>query len=62
MKRDKIACNCSNVTYGKIEDAIKAGAKDFKEVREMTGCAKTCGKCGEFIKYLVRDLLEERNI
>ena len=27
MKRDKIACNCENVTYGQIIDAVNLGAK-----------------------------------
>ncbi|MCF0143089.1 MAG: (2Fe-2S)-binding protein [Parasporobacterium sp.] len=61
MKRDKIACECRHITYGKIDDAIKAGAASFEEVQEMTGCAKSCGKCQEFIEYLVKDLLREQN-
>lgn len=32
MKRNKIACNCKNITYGMIEDAIKDGAKNYEEV------------------------------
>ncbi len=59
MKREKIACNCRNITYGKIEDAIKAGAKNFQEVQEITGCGKSCGKCKEFLECFVRDLLNE---
>ncbi len=26
MKREKIACSCHNVSYGKIIDAVHAGA------------------------------------
>lgn len=26
MNRQKTACHCKNITYGMIEDAIKAGA------------------------------------
>lgn len=59
MKRDKKACECRNVTYGKIEDAIKQGARSFEEVQQLTGCGKSCGKCQEFIRYLVQDLLRE---
>ena len=59
MNRNKIACECRKVTYGKIEDAITAGAATVEEVQEMTGCGRSCGKCMEFIEYLVRDLLEE---
>ena len=42
-----------------IEDAIKAGAKDFDEVQKATGFGTGCGKCRDFIRCLVRDILEE---
>ena len=29
MKREKIACSCHNVSYGKIIDAVHAGAEHF---------------------------------
>ena len=32
MNRQKIACNCKNITYGMIEDVIKAGAKNYEDV------------------------------
>ena len=60
MNRNKIACNCNNVTYGTIEDAIKAGASSFEEVKDMTRCGKSCGKCQDFIMHLVKELIEEQ--
>lgn len=60
MKRDKIACNCKNVTYGMIEDAIKNGASSYEEVEKALRFGTGCGKCKEFIHYLVRDFLEEQ--
>ncbi len=60
MKRDKVACHCRNITYGKIADAVQKGASSFAEVQQMTGCGKCCGKCREFLEYLVRDLLREK--
>jgi hypothetical protein len=57
MKRDKIACNCKNITYGKIIDTVNFGAKTFEEVSEITGCATACRKCKEFIEVFVRDLV-----
>ena len=57
MKRDKIACNCENVTYGQIIDAVNSGAKRFDEVSEITGCSNGCGQCREFIEIFVRDLI-----
>ncbi len=60
MKREKIACNCKNITYGMIEDAIKNGASSYEEVEQILKFGTGCGKCKEFIHYLVRDYLEEQ--
>ena len=59
MKREKIACNCKNVTYGMVEDAVKNGAKCYEDVEKQLRFETGCGKCKEFIRFLVRDLLEE---
>ena len=61
MKRDKIACECNRVSYGKIEDAVNAGAASFEEVQEMTGCSKSCGKCREFIEHWVGQMIADRD-
>lgn len=60
MKRDKIACHCRNITYGKIADAVAQGASSFAQVQELTGCGRSCGKCREFIEHLVQELLREK--
>ena len=60
MNRSKEACHCRNVTYGMIEDAVRAGAKSYEEVQEKLRFGRGCGKCREFIRILVRDLREER--
>ena len=59
MKREKIACNCKNITYGMIEDAIKTGATSYEEVEKRLRFGTGCGKCKEFIQHLVRDIIEE---
>lgn len=61
MKRDKTACECKNITYGMIEDAVKAGARTYDEVQEKLRFGTGCKKCCEFIEYLVRDLVMELN-
>ena len=61
MKREKIACNCKNITYGMIEDAIKNGANTLQEVQNATGAAKACGRCKDFLICLIRDIKEEMN-
>lgn len=57
--RKKIACNCHNVTYGKIYDAVQAGAKTADEVASVTGASTGCGKCREFLEHLVKEFAED---
>ena len=59
MKREKTACHCKNITYGMIEDAIKNRAKSYEDVEKTLRFGTGCGKCKEFIQYLIRDLLTE---
>lgn len=60
MKNDyKEACHCKNVTYGKIRAALQQGARTPEEVQKITGYGTGCGKCREFVQYLIRDFLEE---
>lgn len=59
MKKDKFACNCKSITYGMIENAVKNGDKSYEEVEKRLRFGTGCGKCKEFIQYLVRDLLTE---
>ena len=59
MKREKIACNCKNVTYGMVEDAIKNGAKSYEDVEKELRFGTGCGKWKEFLRFLIRDLLAE---
>ena len=61
MNRNKEACSCRNVTYGMIEDAVKAGASSYEEVQKALGFGKGCNRCTDFIRCLVRELLEENN-
>ena len=56
MNRQKTACHCKNITYGMIEDAIKTGATSYEEVEKRLRFGTGCGKCKEFILYLVRDI------
>ena len=56
--RQKEACHCRNVIYGRIADAIASGADTVQQVMDMTGAGKGCGTCREFLAYLIRDMLE----
>lgn len=61
MKREKTACHCKNITYGMIEDTIKNGAKSYEDVEKGLRFGTGCGKCKEFIQYLIGDVLAEHN-
>ena len=60
MNRQKIACNCKNITYGMIEDVIRAGAKNYEDVEKQLRFGTGCGTCKEFIRFLIRDIIEEQ--
>lgn len=60
MNRNKEACHCKNVTYGMLEDAVGAGASSYEEVQAKLRFGTGCGKCREFIEYLVKELLRQR--
>ncbi len=44
--QNEIICYCSNVSRGKILEAIANRAKSIQDIRNMTG-ACTLGKCKE---------------
>ena len=60
MNREKLACNCMNVTYGMIIDAVHNGATTFEEVQEVTDCSKGCGTCEDFIRSFVSELVSQK--
>lgn len=60
MDLTKTACNCHNVTYKKIIEAVKAGADTFEKLQEMTGCSTGCGECRDFIEHFQKEILENR--
>lgn len=60
MNRNKEACHCKNITYGMIEDAIRNGAVTLQQVMDVAGAGKGCGKCKDFLEYLIRYIKDEQ--
>ena len=60
MDTNKTACNCHNVRYQKIIDAVKAGADIFEKLQEMTGCGTGCGQCRDFVEFFQKEILENK--
>ena len=58
MDTNKTACNCHNVRYQMIIDAVKDGADTFKKLQERTGCGTGCGQCSDFIEHFQKEILE----
>ncbi|GEM_PF-591797 len=40
-----VVCECLEITYKEIIDAIKAGNCDLESLMEATGAGTACGKC-----------------
>jgi len=60
VNREKMACACKGVSYGRIIDAVNQGARSFEEVQKLTRCAAGCGHCREFIEHFVAELAAEK--
>jgi assimilatory nitrate reductase catalytic subunit len=49
--RDRVICNCKQVTQSQIAEAIAAGA-DLAELKSTLGCGSVCGSCVPEIRRL----------
>ncbi len=47
-------CVCKAVTEKQIQQAVREGASDYKSLRDKTGVASMCGKCGNDAKSCLR--------
>lgn len=43
-------CLCKAVTDGQIRQLVADGAREWRQIREQTGCGTQCGKCACFGK------------
>ena len=43
MKKDKVVCNCYNVTVGEMEEAVAKNATSFEEIQDETNVSLCCG-------------------
>lgn len=57
-----VVCGCFKVTEQDLKNAIKNGAKSFKEVQAVTKVGTGCGKCVASNKILVNELLLNKKI
>ena len=54
MNHDPIICTCETITRSEIEASIKAGHRDFRQLRQQLNIAAECGNCYRPIRELIR--------
>ncbi len=52
-------CVCNAVTDSDIRNAVDGGVRTMSQLRQMTGCANTCGCCREFAAEILQDSLAD---
>lgn len=58
-------CNCKQVTYFDVEDALKNCAKfsdvekTFEEVQKVTHCSTGCGGCHDKILDAISEIMNQ---
>lgn len=45
MADSTIICNCMQITFGELQNAIKEGAVSIVSLQEKIGIATGCGRC-----------------
>ena len=56
MNPNKEACTCKNIKYKDIINLVLSGVTDIKDVKEKLRYGTGCGKCVEFIEFLIKDV------
>ncbi len=63
MKENYIVCNCKQVSYGDIVDALHDHNKMedaldvFKDVQNVTHCSTGCGGCYQKVLDIISEVL-----
>lgn len=56
--KDRIICECMNVSYEDIKNAVKEGAKTLDDIKEATEAGTICGICEDDIQEVLDELLK----
>lgn len=59
MNRNYVVCECTGVTAGGVEQAVKEGARTLEDVKEKLGVGKQCVKCKDLVSILVDSYVED---
>ena len=54
-RKNMYICLCNNLTSKKVQEALKKGVNDYKNVHSFYNCQPKCGKCLEFISDIFNE-------
>ena len=63
MKENYMVCNCKQVSYADIEDALHEHEsfgdvlEAFKGVQEVTHCSTGCGGCHDKVMAIISEMM-----
>ena len=63
MKENYMVCNCKQVSYFTIADAIQSHTKFedvleiFEDVKKVTKCSTGCGGCHDKVLGIISDII-----
>ena len=63
MRENEMICNCKQVSYGDIEDALhqmkrfESVLQSFEEVQKITPCSTGCGGCHDKILGVISEIM-----
>ncbi|MFM7023379.1 MAG: molybdopterin-dependent oxidoreductase [Flavobacteriales bacterium] len=58
----KIVCSCGSVGEGNIENRIKEGCIDFKQLCQLSGAGQGCGSCKPEVQAILERMTEETKV
>jgi len=60
MDMNKKVCQCYDITYAQVKEAIDNGATTLEEVQEATEAGTACGACVDDLDRLVNYFLTKK--
>ncbi len=68
MKENYMVCNCKQVTYSDIADAVENNnkfddvLKTFESVQKITSCSTGCGGCHQKVLDIISNIMSGAEI
>ena len=68
MKENYMVCNCKQVAYSDIADAVQVNnrfddvLKNFESVQKITNCSTGCGGCHQKVLDIISDIMNGAEI